>query len=343
VAPTVGAMRTAPEGIDQRDLVHSLEDGWGLEVERADYVDEGFGSYHWVVIDRGGNRHFATADDLERKEWLGSTPESAFAGLKTAFDTAAALRDRGGLEFVVAPRPALGGETVRRMGARYSIAVFPFVEGRTGTYDQPTEAEERAEVVRLLVRLHRATPIALPGALRHTLELSGRGRLEAALGELGTTWDGGPYSEPARALLAARADTVVRLLGVFDRLVVQVVSSHRDPVITHGEPHSGNWVRTEDGLVLVDWDTASLSLPERDLWIVATEGKEELAQYSEATGLEPDKAALTLYRVRWDLDDIAIFVNQFRRAHSQNADTELAWFGLSRYLDTKDRWEAILD
>jgi spectinomycin phosphotransferase len=335
-------MKTAPEDLEQDDIIRSLEEGWGLEVERAAYVAEGFGSYHWAVVDVHGARHFATADDLEQKQWLGSTPESAFAGLKIAFDTALALRIRGGLRFVVAPRSSLGGESVRRLGSRYSVSLFPYVLGRSGHFDQPAESDERSEVVGMLAQLHEATPIALPVARRLDLALSGRQRLESCLQELGTVWQGGPFSEPARSLVAAHAGTVMRLLGAFDRLVAQVEASDKKVVITHGEPHSGNLVRTDDGLVLVDWDTVGVALPERDLWMLVSDGGDELAQYTDATGTEPDPTSLALYRLRWDLDDISIFLHQFRQAHRRDEDTELAWFVLNRYFDEEDRWQSVL-
>jgi aminoglycoside phosphotransferase (APT) family kinase protein len=36
--------------------------------------------------------------------------------------------------------------------------------------------------------------------------------------------------------------------------------------LTHGEPHPGNVIGTDDGWLLVDWDTAAIAQPERDLW-----------------------------------------------------------------------------
>ncbi|WP_432843998.1 phosphotransferase family protein [Dactylosporangium sp. CA-092794] len=36
-------------------------------------------------------------------------------------------------------------------------------------------------------------------------------------------------------------------------------------VLTHGEPHPGNTMRTGGGWLLIDWDTALLAAPERDL------------------------------------------------------------------------------
>jgi spectinomycin phosphotransferase len=122
----------APEEFETSTLIDVLADGWGFDVEAVHYAALGGGSYHWVVEDIEGKRGFVTADDLDQKPWLGDTRESAFNGLRRAFDTAVALRDAG-LGFVVAPIPTTRGETVRRIGPRYTIAVFPFVDGETGT------------------------------------------------------------------------------------------------------------------------------------------------------------------------------------------------------------------
>ena len=142
-------MRALPEDFDTSALIGALADDWGFEVDSSEYAPVGGGSYHWVVSDREGTRAFVTVDDLDWKHWLGDTRESAFDGLRRAFDTAVALRD-GGLEFVVAPIPTSGGETVRRIGPRHTIALFPFVDGEAGVFGryEPRRARRRREDAR---------------------------------------------------------------------------------------------------------------------------------------------------------------------------------------------------
>ncbi len=193
----------------------------------------------------------------------------------------------------------------------------------------------RAEVVQLLVELHQATPTVRSFAW-HRVELSSRPHLQAALNELETPWKGGPFSEPARALLSAHQEGVIGLLAGFDRLVAEVATRGGDEVITHGEPHSGNVMRAGEKLVLLDWDTVGLAPPERDLWMVVTDTGEELALYLDLTRRRVDQNALSLYRARWQLDDVASFVSLFRSAHATTDDTELAWLALTRSLDDVD-------
>jgi spectinomycin phosphotransferase len=321
-------MRTPPADLDESNLVNSLSDGWGLNAVGVKYAPVGGGSHHWVVDDDAGKRHWVTVDDLAHKGYLGNTPDSAFDGLRRAFDTALALR-AGGLEFVVAPAPTSRGETARRLGARFAVAVFPFVEGSSRPFGEHLPPAEGVELVDVLVRLHRATPSHSSIARPATLRLSERRDLEQALQTLDEEWSGGPFSEPARALVAGRAGGIRRLLETFDSLAGQV-AAHAKWVVTHGEPHPGNLIKTGGRLRLVDWDTVALAPPERDLWMLDGGAGDELARYAAGSGRQVDDAAIRLYRVRWQLDDISIFVKRLRSAHHKTADTEHAWLALER-------------
>ena len=324
-------MKALPEGFHESHLIASLADGWGLDVQSARYAAVGFGSYHWDVTDAAGRRYFVTVDDLDQKSWLGRHRDSAFDGLRAALDTALALRRDAGLQFVLAPIPAADGETVRRACSRHSVALFPFVHGSCGRLGEERAPALRSDVIGMLAELHRAAGVVLPIAPRRYLELTERDCLEAALGELDRRWTGGPFSEPARDLLASHASALRRRLDTFDRLAGEVAEAGAELVITHGEPHAGNWLRTVDKVFLVDWDTVGLGPPERDLWLV-TRDADELALYTDATGRKVDTAAIALYRLRWELDDIALYTTRFRSAHAHTADTEKAWHSLSGYL-----------
>ena len=80
--------------------------------------------------------------------------------------------------------------------------------------------------------------------------------------------------------------------------------------------------------MLIDWDTVGLAPPERDLWSLATETGDELRRYTELTGRPVDPAAIELYRVRWDLDDLSCFVRDLRAPHRRTPGTEHAWQAL---------------
>jgi spectinomycin phosphotransferase len=110
-----------------------LERVWGIRVAAMTYMPVGWGSHHWEVADRGRNRWFVTVDELEAKRFSASESlDHGFARLRASLLSAVELADAG-CEFVVAPVPTTGndGEPVVRLGSRFAVAVYPFVDGRS--------------------------------------------------------------------------------------------------------------------------------------------------------------------------------------------------------------------
>ena len=334
-------MRALPSDIETGALFAALAEGWGFEVEGADYAAVGAGSYHWVARELDGTRRFVTVDDLDQKRWLGDTRDSACEALTRAFDTAVVLRNAG-LEFVVAPIPTSDGETLRRIGLRYTIALFPFVAGRAGTYGR-YDAGAHAAVVSMLAELHLATPAVGSVARSIGLELPGRRRLEACLRELTQTWSGGPLSEPARQRFAGHASDVTAFLSLADRLAAAVEKRGSTWVVTHGEPHSANVLQAGTRHLFVDWDTVALAPRERDLWMLVEDGTEDLAGYTDATGHQIDPDAIDFFRLTWDLKDLAENLNVLRSPHQESEDTVRAYEGLTSCMPSRDEWSRLLE
>ena len=335
-------MRAAPpEEFETSALIGFLADGWGFNVDSADYAAVGAGSYHWVVRDRKGTRAFVTVDELDRKPWLKDKRESVFDGLRRAFDTAAVLRD-GGLEFVVAPIRTNSGETVRRVGERHTIALFPFVDGQVGRFGH-YDTVERTAVVKILAELHQATPVVASVAGSTGVELPGRRQVEAALHELNQTWLGGPFSEPARQALADHASDVADLLALADRLAADVAGHGSEWVITHGEPHASNVMQIGESYALVDWDTVALAPPERDLWMVVGDTGDVATIYTDATGHQVDQVAVDFFRLTWDLKDLATCIDVVRAPHRRSEDTVREFEGLTNCVAIRDQWAALLE
>jgi spectinomycin phosphotransferase len=308
-----------PEGLADAEVAAALARHWDLAVTELRYVPVGFCGYHWSAHDAQGGRWFVTATDLARFD--------SFAELDQAMSTAVRLA-QAGLEFVLAPVPAAAGRAACPVGSRYAITVSPFVDGTPGRWGDPMTAADLAVVTGMLARLH-AVP-ADPGDVPvPALELRDRGVVEAALRERAGPWQTGPYGEPARVLVNEHAASLAKALDTFDGLTAELTASAGELVITHGEPHSGNLIRSDDGLLLIDWDTVGLAPPERDLWSIVSDSGAEAAQYAQLTGRAVSEVALSFYRLRWDLDDLAEWLAWFRGPHERSPDAETAWRGLA--------------
>jgi len=319
----------------------ALAEGWGLYASSAEYLPQGGGSHHWKVADVTGGEFFVTVDDLDQRDWLGHTREEVLDGARRALATVAALRADAGLRFVVAPLAGAEGALVRRVGLRYAVSVYQFLAGTSYPFGPYTDPRLRAAVVRMLPALHAATPVVAGTAPPHQPIVGYRGDLDAFLREPGRPWGAGPFSRPAQEALSAHAAELAAVTAAFDRLA-QRTAPGAGSVVTHGEPHPANVMSVPGDVVLVDWDTVGLAPPERDLWLVVEDGSEDAGRYEAATGHRVDPTAMTMYRLRWYLDDVASTVHIFRHPHERTADTQRWWDGLAPRLASLGSWRRTL-
>ena len=333
-------MRARPEGIDESSIGDALREGWDFDVAVATYAPVGGGSYHWEVADSDGRRGFVTVDDLGQKAWLGETHDEVLEELRCAFDTSSVLWE-GGLDFVVAPIPAREGGTLRRLDARYSIALFPFVDGEAGIFGQYDDDGRRA-VLELIAELHLATTAAGTGVRTAGLGVPGRHLVDSALREVDEPWTGGPLSERAREAVRDCRGELAELLALADRLSADAQTRGGNWVVTHGEPHAGNVIQTSEGRLLVDWDTVAIAPPERDLWMLVERG-DPGDLYVQATGAQINEAALDFFRLAWDLGDLSEYLNVLRSPHQENDDTLRQYEALADCGAIRERWAALLD
>jgi spectinomycin phosphotransferase len=333
-------VRARPEGIDESSIGEALREGWDFDLADATYAAVGGGSYHWEVVDSGGVRAFVTVDDLGQKAWLGDTRDEVFEELRCAFDASSVLWE-GGLDFVVAPIPVRGGGTLGRLDARYSIALFPFVDGEPGVFGHYADGERDA-VLELIAELHLATTAAGTGVRTAGLGVPGRHHLEAALRDADSPWTDGPLSEPAREAIREHVAELRELLALADRLSADAQTRGGNWVVTHGEPHAGNVIRTSESRVVVDWDTLAIAPPERDLWLLL-DRDDPGDLYLRATGRPINEAALDFFRLAWDLGDLAEYLNVLRSPHAENDDTLRQLGAVADCAAIRERWSGLLD
>jgi len=330
-------MFTRPDDLTDADVAGALGAGWGIAARDIDYLALGFGSHHWRASD-GYGTWFVTVDDLDaRKRDTSVTRDEAAGRLTAALDVARSLRDSG-LEFVVAPLLDQTGNTAFRINDRYVVALYEFLEGISHEFGPYPTHDDRLAVLDRIVAVHLVTAVAGDIAITDDLVIPSRDKLATGLGDYNIEWGPGPFAEKAKELLHEHADAVVCVLVRYDELCVKVSERPARFVLTHGEPHRANTIDTADGVALIDWDTALLAPPERDLWALIDQDPDIAEAYTERTGVGLDPDALELYRLWWDLCEICLYVGQFQSAHHQTDDTHMAWQGLQEHLDPR-RWE----
>lgn len=329
-------MFTRPADVADAELVAVLAEGWGIDVVSLDYLAVGFGSHHWRAA-TASTEWFVTVDDLTAKRREpGETVPHTRARLYAALATAAELRDDG-YGFVVAPVRCDGGQVATDFGYRYVVTLYPLVDGQKHAYGRYSDPHHRDAVVALVAELHRSPQRCRRWALTETFSIARRAELFDACSHPQDRWESGPFGEPARQLLAGHAPAVERAFERYDSLA-KIVRSRPDRfVLTHGEPHPANTITTDRGVMLVDWDTTLIAPPERDLWDLTSEDASVAGRYESRTGVGLDPRAIELYRLAWDLSEIAICVSDFRQPHERTDDTAEGWQNLQHFLDPT-RW-----
>jgi spectinomycin phosphotransferase len=80
-----------------------------------------------------------------------------------------------------------------------------------------------------------------------------------------------------------------------------------------------------------------------DVSLIATTGNEGLERYQETAGRELDPAVITLYRLRWYLDNLASAIRLFRNRDRDTPDTRRWRDGLAPVLEQLPKWLDLLD
>jgi spectinomycin phosphotransferase len=331
-------MFTRPDELPDAVLVDALGKGWNLNLASLEYLAVGFGSHHWDATDTSNTRWFVTVWDLDEKRR--ASDDDVFERLRAALATARAVCDASAA-FVVAPVPARDGSVVRRVAEQFALSLYPYIEGRTlrGEYRL---ASDRLAVLEMIVVVHGSHDAVTRNSYVDDFTLTNHDELLHALDDLAAQWDGGPFSERSRVLLSRHATGVARLLDAYDTLAAQAREHPDRMVLTHGEPHVENVMITGNGRMLIDWDTAMVAPPERDLWMLEA-GDGSIAEiYTQRTGTHVLSSMLDFYRLQWDLAEIAIYIAQFRRPHDEVADTQESWKNLNLFLDPANRWPSLM-
>lgn len=313
-----------PADITNSIVAGLVANGWGFDIRQVDYAPVGFGSHHWWLRGANGHRWFATIDDLHMGDRSKDTLVAALA--------AATVLRQSGHDFVVAPLAQPGGDLTVWVPPHYVLAVYPHVDGEAATYGHYESHERRSEVIDRLAAIHRSTDLVHDVAPVDDLHIPKRSHLEDTLDTIDEPWSSGPFAAEAQALLAGNAAALRKALAHYDRLVAVVSRTRYRWTITHGEPHRGNTIVNNQGVQLIDWESARIAPPERDLWLLIDEDNRSRADYAAASGRVIDDTALDLYRRWWDLCEVSLYTDDLRSDHVDTPESRIAYNGLVEHL-----------
>ncbi len=97
---------------------------------------------------------------------------------------------------MVAPVPARDGAPLVRASERFSVALYPWVDGQSFDWGNFPGPAHRRAVLDMLIAIHTAPPAAARHALADDFAIPHRDELEAALAGADAA-DAGPYAGTA--------------------------------------------------------------------------------------------------------------------------------------------------
>ena len=80
----------------------------------------------------------------------------------------------------------------------------------------------------------------------------------------------------------------------------------------------------------------------RDLWDLDPGDGSIIEAYASATGVTAVPAALNLYRLWYDLDEIGGYLEGFRQPHHDDDDAAESWNNLQHFLQPEVRWPSLI-
>jgi spectinomycin phosphotransferase len=327
---------TPPPDLDESEVARLVRHAWGLPVVRCRYLAEGMGSHHWLASDgTGSDRWFITGDRVRTRELAEE--------LQACFTVARFLGER--LPFVLGPQAGLDGFVTVPAGLDGSllVSVRDFLPGESGRFGEFPSTEVRVLVLRALAALHTLPVPDLLPRWQPALYDS----IRSALIERDTTWEpAGPFAEAARHLVRVNAEALGRRLRDFAAACADLLS-HRDDVISHGEPHASNVLvlapdtarARNSAIALLDWDTVRAAPRERDLAVALPDADSAdlpaaVQVYVDSSdGVDAlDHDVIALFREEWALNDIDVTLTELRAPHGDTADTQAALRILGNYV-----------
>lgn len=316
-------MTSLPTDIVPSGLAAHLQETYGLAITTIVSVPKGEDAGAYCATSREGARYFVRVEH-------GRTDDR----LEVALAASAALRDEGNFSCIVAPLPTKQGAATSRLAA-LTVAVFPFVEGKTAN-DQAFNESDWRRLAAIMAALHGSELRGIQELPRETFANPFAATVRHALERAASVevWSSSFQEQTAALLLANRAD-LNAVLTKFERLGEEIRRRSPDQMVTHGDPNLSNVLLDDAGeLQLIDWGWLGLGPRERDLMAITGDRFASFldAYLANAGPVWLSLDLFTFYFLRWVLQEIADYSSRLLLAPRDAEAQAHAWRELQPYL-----------
>jgi spectinomycin phosphotransferase len=214
----------------------------------------------------------------------------------------------------------------------FKVILYPFVEGHNG-YEVDLSDRHWGDFGTALKGIHTAVvPPALIRRIRQeTYSPQWREIVKTFLERVEDDAFENPVAVKLAALLKARRDEILDLVGRAERLAQMLQAQSPEFVLCHSDIHAGNiLIDANAAFYIVDWDDPILAPKERDLMFIGggqgfaghTAQEEETLFYRGYGQTQIDPVALAYYRYERIIQDIAVFCEQIFLTDEAGKDRE---------------------
>jgi aminoglycoside phosphotransferase (APT) family kinase protein len=318
-------VKAPPLDLDADLIERVLDRHWGIRTAELRYLPVGFGDHHWHV-NAAWDNYFVTVRDL-RLDGRADDRKQVLLLLEQTFKAVRQLSQLADLNFIVPAVPTTSGSLVVPLGDHFALSVYNWLDV------QPAQDADGVIAAGLVARLHVASRERPAAAVVEDFRIPHRSALEASLADLERPWHTGPFGEQARAEVVAHQAAIQSALEQYDTLVAAAGTSSRDWCLTHGEPSGANLVQDQTGAhYLVDWESARVAPPERDL-VGLGSSDWALDHYRQLAESPPARAdLLRLYRLWYALAETSVYLLQFRASHTADDNMVESWQNFLTFL-----------
>ena len=240
------------------------------------------------------------------------------------------LSDQGTVQ-IIAPLATKAGQLWATLDP-FKLILYPFVEGHDG-YEVRLSDRQWVDFGAALRSIHTAVvPPALIGRIhRETYSAQWREIVHTFLERVEDDTPDDPITVELAALIKARCDQILDLVGRAERLARALEARPANCVLCHSDIHAGNILISATGaFYIVDWDNPILAPKERDLMFIGggqmgawrTPQQEETLFYRGYGQTRIDPTALAYYRYERIVEDIAVFCERIFSTNEGDRDRE---------------------